>query len=835
MDFSNLFATADHTATGSVDVDQIKRDLPIAFVLEKAGFAIEEYDGTAAHLRCPFHADSDPSFDIYGEDLERWGCFPCGLNGDVLDLIGRLFALSQFKDKVGAARQLIEEKKAAAWQGPTTGIKRTFDFEAARALVAEARAVPAATVEEVVGEFLDAKSYTSAGLADVTVEWLVQTFRLGARGSEVVIPYYNRDGDLVSYKHRTAETKALSPSGAGQFDDVLYGEWRDREDAPVVLCEGETDVWAATAALPDTFVCMGLPTGAGSHPKQASRLAGRRVVVALDGDKAGRDSTRKWFNALREQGCHVLLSPVPDDTDLAGMPAEGIRGLVARARAVPSIPDGILRTPEGYKRPGKEVHTPLSNWTFEPTRELVGKDGMAYEGIVHPWGTEAVLSSRDLSTKTRIVNWALEQGGSWYGGDRDAQLVLANLQAEGPFLAPGRLANIAGLHEGQFIWPGGKIGADYWAYVSPSSDVHLEDRIQIERRPDDWAVQQIEVLRELHQHRVTDPFLAWLALAPLRSMLREFPILAVTGGSGSGKTTLVETMVRNFSGTLIANNLTATTKHSVFAFIGSTNAFPVWFDEYRPGARKDTMETLNQLLRDAYTGQASSKGGMGDNWAEVTSVPMGAPLIVSGEDAFSETSHTERMVLLALPVEGKSREHLERVKGWGDHGFAYAYLEWLHDGFEQGYLPVIRNFEAGPEDLPTRQRLNIGALELGWALLSQFCFSHGGYELGEPDWSLIVDEGREAASHNPIKDCILWAMDQDADGDMVFVDHQEGLVHVRAENLVAQANRFGFPLPGGPKAIRAYLKSHYDADEATFTIYGKKRRSVAFELEHLAH
>jgi putative protein kinase ArgK-like GTPase of G3E family len=68
---------------------------------------------------------------------------------------------------------------------------------------------------------------------------------------------------------------------------------------------------------------------------------------------------------------------------------------------------------------------------------------------------------------------------------------------------------------------------------------------------------------------VTDPILAWLALAPLRSLLREFPILAVTGSSGSGKTTLMETMVRNFTGTLITNNLTATTRHSVFAFIGS--------------------------------------------------------------------------------------------------------------------------------------------------------------------------------------------------------------------------------------------------------------------------
>jgi hypothetical protein len=84
---------------------------------------------------CPFHADSDPSFDIFGESLERWGCFPCGLGGDVLDLIGRLFKAEDFKTQMDMARQLIEEKNAAGWTGPTTGVKKEFDWEAARALV----------------------------------------------------------------------------------------------------------------------------------------------------------------------------------------------------------------------------------------------------------------------------------------------------------------------------------------------------------------------------------------------------------------------------------------------------------------------------------------------------------------------------------------------------------------------------------------------------------------------------------------------------------------------------------------------------------------------------
>lgn len=829
MDWTALLKKAQ--GAGGADIDAVKSQLPISYVMERAGHPVTEYDGTAAHATCPFHPDSDPSFDIFGESLERWGCFPCGLGGDVLDLIGRLFNAEDFATKMGMARQLIEEMQAAGWTGPTTGVKKEFDWDAARALVAESLTAGPEDLVAHVRAFLDDKlSSGSTSFAELDAGWLVQEFRLGRNGAEIVIPYFDRDGETVSYKHRTAHTKALSPSGSGQFDDVLYGEWRDDGQRPVVLCEGESDTWAAAAALGSQFTVLGLPLGAGAHPKQAARLTGRKVVVAFDGDEAGRAASLKWFVALSAVQASVWMAPVPDDTDLASLPLQHIRDIVRRARAVPEMPTGLLASEGGYLRPGKETNTPLSNWTFSPSRELLGDHGSAYEGVVMPNEAPAVLASHDLRSKNAIVGWSSRNGGSWYGSDRDAQLLLGTLQAKGPFLAPGRMSTAAGLHDGHFIWPGHRIGADYWVYVPPATDVHLDERMDIQHGHP-WGPEQVPVLRELHDHRVMDPILSWLALAPLRSLLREFPILAVTGSSGSGKTTLVETVVKNFTGTLITNNLTATTRHSVFAFVGSTNAFPVWFDEYRPGARKDAIETLNQLLRDAYTGQASSKGGMGEQWAEVTSVPTHAPIIVSGEDAFSETSHTERMVLVSLPLEGKNPAALNRVKAWDAHSFAYAYLTWLHVGLQDGSLPVIQNFEAGPEDLPPRQRLNLGALTLGWALLKQFCFQFGGIELGDPDYSLVIEEGREAAQHNPIKDAILWAMDEEQGESAVYCDGEH--LYVRPENLIAMAEKVGFVLPGGSKAVTSYLRTNYGAEPATYTVYGRTRRGLAMSASCL--
>src|SRR5690606_23794116 len=146
--------------------------------------------------------------------------------------------------------------------------------------------------------------------------------------------------------------------------------------------------------------------------------------------------------------------------------------------------------------------------------------------------------------------------------------------------------------------------------------------------------------------------------------------------------TLTEKVLRIFSGSEITTNLTSTTPYAVTSFFAASNAIPVWFDEYRPGAREDAKSQLDQLLRDAYTGQPSWKGGLTDNKAEVTEVPTVVPVVVTGEESFIETSHTDRMVLVRLTKDG--RGNLDLLDQIPSSGFAHAYLSWLFGGDEFG-------------------------------------------------------------------------------------------------------------------------------------------------------
>lgn len=79
------------------EVAELKQELSILFILEQLG-----HPGNPC--LCPFHDDSKPSMDVYGERLERWGCFPCGRGGDVLDLVSHMHPQLPFvevKDRAG--------------------------------------------------------------------------------------------------------------------------------------------------------------------------------------------------------------------------------------------------------------------------------------------------------------------------------------------------------------------------------------------------------------------------------------------------------------------------------------------------------------------------------------------------------------------------------------------------------------------------------------------------------------------------------------------------------------------------------------------------------------
>ena len=288
---------------------ELKAALPISYILERHGIPVTSNEGRLQAV-CPFHADHDPSFDVYPwKGGARWGCWVCGLGGDVFDLLQKINPGMGWAAALDLAEGFLAELQGSDWKEPKLTPARDWDPIEAGRLMSSARLDPLPALRSLV----ERKGWP------FTAQWLVATWDVGGMGQEALIPYFSVDQEIVGLKHRSAAVRPISAPGS-RLSGVLYGEWKAFRDLPVLLCESESDCWVSSFRVGDLYDVRGLSTGAGSNPKAAVKLAGRQVVVAFDGDPAGRTATDRWVPALQAQGCGVSRVDLPDGWDLASLP-----------------------------------------------------------------------------------------------------------------------------------------------------------------------------------------------------------------------------------------------------------------------------------------------------------------------------------------------------------------------------------------------------------------------------------------------------------------------------------------------------------------------------------
>jgi hypothetical protein len=286
----------------------------------------------------------------------------------------------------------------------------------------------------------------------------------------------------------------------------------------------------------------------------------------------------------------------------------------------------------------------------------------------------------------------------------------------------------------------------------------------------------------------------------------KFPVLGVTGGSGYGKTTLLEVMLSSFGfWTTQPTTLTGATPHGLQSYVGATNTIPIWIDEYRPGARLEAKLALDQIIRDSWDGSATIKGGLHENRMKIQKLPARAPLVVTGEDTFSETSHAERMLMINLPMEGRDASALVELRSLRSPAFGRAYLMWLLDMIRRGALPT-------PPNVPDRKQQSRAVGAWGYGLLDRFCQQLCGYDLPRYDDSLAVEAHADIERTPVIVEALIEAIDQSyGSGNQCVCWREEDDLIVKPQTFCARAAAVKFTLPGGSRAVANWLIQQYDA------------------------
>lgn len=731
---------AKSLASLTVTLDEIKRNLPITYVLYLKDCHPEGKSGGRFHYINPFREDRNPSLDVfYSEDqIQRWGDFAEQTQGSVIDLVQRFEGDASLREVMPVVRRMyasyLEEDD---WDEDLEPTERLAEIEPS--VLEFETALPVVTsTNRVLGSLY-------AGRPGVTLKSL-QDFEVRDGGSYLAAIY--PDGKAI--RIRDERDKWFR---AGSKTSLYHAPGKGPDDYPsrtILLVEGESDAWAAYGAFGRKMVVAALPGTGHTKERFISSLMGRKVVLGFDGDTAGRKFSRFWAAQLKDAGCSVSVLPLPEGRDLASFPLESLSDLMNRRRQATVNVTNLRAAAGGYETVNADgtQTTLLSNWWLEVIEILFSETDHSYVVRAHssegPFDGEFVLTTKDLLSSQAMMVWCRKFHGSWWGSTTDAQKLVAELEEQSVYVPMTRTVGRPSLVKpGGFSLPGLSVGTD----VKLVDDSRLATDMEWPVRGDASAKTLLRLLG-MHTPEVMSPILAWLAMAPLRSLYLQFPQLFVTGAAGSGKTTIVERSLRDLSNVTTSSALTSATPYAVSVRMGGGNCLPVWFDEYRPGGRRASIETLDQMMRDAYTSTPSFRGGMTEDKSQVTALDTDAPLIVSGEDMADEQSHRDRLVRVVIPLKGKGVLP-RRYKA--DRLLAQEYLQWLvsrGQDFSPSVVmkpPVIDDSPYLELGLNERQAWNLGVLDAGWALLSEFVLflSQGDVEWPDPDWSGLLAMAEE--------------------------------------------------------------------------------------------
>ena len=314
-------------AIARVNFATVKERHPLAAVVEAAGVKLRGM-GRVRQGICPFHAEVEGSFTVYG-DSQRWYCFGCGEGGDVIDFIQRTESMT-----LSGALRLLGSDGAAITAMPSASARpevsepppardATVLTEAARLYASELRGNRAA-LEYLTGRGIGIETAVRLGLGYAPGAGLRETLLAAGFDGERVARsglFTERGAERFAGMILIPETadgrvqwlggRAVMRSGRPRFQAVpgpkpILGLGRIPRSARwVIVTEGVFD-WL-------TLTHWGLPACAALGTQGMERIAQAvlrfaNVFVAFDRDDAGEAAAER-LNALLGRRSAVVRLP----------------------------------------------------------------------------------------------------------------------------------------------------------------------------------------------------------------------------------------------------------------------------------------------------------------------------------------------------------------------------------------------------------------------------------------------------------------------------------------------------------------------------------------------
>ena len=309
---------------------------------------------------CPFHGEKTPSFNVV-EDKQFYHCFGCGKSGDVFKFIEDYRGVSFMEavqivgDQVGIQVQALAPSQS---RGQQTDGKQPF-YEIHQEAAKFYHAILMTTkMGEAARQYLydrglddDVLRHFQIGLAPAEGNYLYQSvsgkfsesimaesglFHISDMGTmydafqdRIMFPLSDDTGRVIAFSGRLWREQAEGTKPQGKYKNsrstLLFNKSYElyhldkakqvaKKNHELYLMEGFMDVIAAyRAGIENAVASMGTALTQ-EHVAHLSKFT-KKVILAYDGDKAGRLATAKALEVLEKQEVEVVQIPDQMDPD----------------------------------------------------------------------------------------------------------------------------------------------------------------------------------------------------------------------------------------------------------------------------------------------------------------------------------------------------------------------------------------------------------------------------------------------------------------------------------------------------------------------------------------
>jgi len=388
----------------------------------------------------------------------------------------------------------------------------------------------------------------------------------------------------------------------------------------------------------------------------------------------------------------------------------------------------------------------VSTFTLEPLLLLEG-DEDAYvcnvraQGTTHVWKDE-IFKKSELSSLNRLRPRLNRAAWNWLGRDSHVGILAAHLikQLQEKGIPLAKSTHTMGRHELvdddriYFVTDKTVMASDgsIWAEDKGSPLVYVprtKNLPSITVRKLGYGKKEAGVIAKnlplLHDSDRIWPMIGWYASAPMKPAIEEagwrFPILSVSGTKGSGKTTLILRVFLRMMGYVKPRGYEAnTTRFVLLTLLGSTNAAPLAFSEFRANMTKDFLRYV--LL--SYDSGVDARGRPDQT---ITEYPLLAPFSLDGEDKLQDPAALERIISVHLAKDTILKDNpawiaYQKISKVNLEAFAYPYILHTLQGAVLGRLESSQGQidRAFPYPMPDRIRRNLAVVWMGIMTITDF-------------------------------------------------------------------------------------------------------------------